>query len=258
MDTFAPLLLEAVRNAAQTKVRRAHRLAERVRLGVSGGAGAKPAARKKPVRTKSDPGETPGLVLVGTSTGGPPALDALLEPLPEGFPWAVLVAQHMPAAFTAALARRLDSFCPMSVVEVDRPMLISAGRIYIARGAADLLVSERPDGLYAVCAPAADEYIWHPSVDRLVESAIGHVAPDRLIGVLMTGMGDDGARTMALLRAAGGHTIAEAEETAVVWGMPGALVRNGGASEVAPLGALAERLLARVDATRPKTPARRA
>ncbi|MDB5642763.1 MAG: chemotaxis-specific protein-glutamate methyltransferase CheB, partial [Hyphomicrobiales bacterium] len=103
-----------------------------------------------------------------------------------------------------------------------------------------------PTGLFAMCAPASAEHIWHPSVDRLVESAVRHVAPEQLIGVLMTGMGDDGARSMQALREAGGHTIAEAEKTAVVWGMPGALVRLEGASDVAPLGALAARVLARV------------
>jgi two-component system chemotaxis response regulator CheB len=86
------------------------------------------------------------------------------------------------------------------------------------------------------------EYRWHPSVDRMVESAMQHFAPERLIGVLMTGMGNDGAQAMARLRARGGRTIAEAEDTAVVWGMPGELVKAGGADYVLPVQKIAERL----------------
>ncbi len=254
MDAFAPVLLEVVRNAAQTHMPSARRLAERVRLRAgrapAGKAAASEAGEFVPRGGRASK-DAPALVIVGASTGGPPALDALLAPLPENFGCPVLIAQHMPSGFTAALARRLDSFCAMNVVEVDRAMPILAGRVYIGRGNADLIVSARPDGLFANCAPAAAEYTWHPSVDRLVESALKHMPPEQLIGVLMTGMGDDGARSMSLLHKGGGYTIAEAEETAVVWGMPGALVRMGGASEVAPLEAISRRLLDRVNARQP-------
>ncbi|MDB5644038.1 MAG: chemotaxis response regulator protein-glutamate methylesterase, partial [Hyphomicrobiales bacterium] len=151
LDTFGPLLIDVVRNAAKSRVLRARRLTERVRLGV--GRPAPPVLATK--RTKPATGDDFGLVLVGCSTGGPPALDALLAPLPDHFPWAVLVAQHMPVGFTAALARRLDTFCPMRVVEVDRAMSIAPGHIYVGRGNADLVVSKRPTGLFAMCAPAS-------------------------------------------------------------------------------------------------------
>src|SRR5690606_20774814 len=91
-------------------------------------------------------------------------------------------------------------------------------------------------------------YPWHPSTDRLVRSALLHLQPTQLIGVLMTGLGDDGADAMAQLRSLGGITIAEAEETAVIWGMPGALVRRGGATLVLPLHNIADRLLSLVPA----------
>ena len=94
----------------------------------------------------------------------------------------------------------------------------------------------------AMPVPAQRNYPWHPSVDRLVASALDLVEPARLIGVLMTGMGNDGAEAMALLHAKGGKTIAEAEETAVVWGMPGELVKAGGADFVLPLPNIADRL----------------
>ena len=189
------------------------------------------------------PGPVDGVVLVGCSTGGPPALDALLAPLPADFPWPILVAQHMPASFTAPLARRLDRLCALTVQEVTRPTPIVPGHVYIARGDADMLVSMRPTGPVALAAPASAEYRWHPSVDRLVTSAMQQLGAARLTGVLMTGMGNDGAAAMTQLSADGGRTIAEAEETAVVWGMPGELVKAGGAQAVLPLREIAIQLL---------------
>jgi two-component system chemotaxis response regulator CheB len=114
-----------------------------------------------------------------------------------------------------------------------------------------LIVSKRAGGLAAMCAPAHAGYPWRPSVDRLVKSAMEHLPPGQIIGVLMTGMGDDGARAMAHLHALGGKTIAEAEETAVVWGMPGELARAGGADWTLPLHEIADKLrkLAPADAS---------
>jgi two-component system chemotaxis response regulator CheB len=98
-----------------------------------------------------------------------------------------------------------------------------------------------------LAAPSLPEHRWHPSVDRLVDSAMQHFAPERLVGVLMTGMGNDGAEAMARLKEQGGRTIAEAEESAVVWGMPGELVRRGGAQVVAPLEQIADRIMDMVE-----------
>lgn len=237
VDELAPLLVETVRAAAKARVRRSLRLLERVQAG-------RPAEMPapKPGRPRQE-GESPGLVIIGTSTGGPPALDQVLTALPEDFPWPVLVAQHMPATFTRSLAARLDGLCALPVVEVTRPTPIQAGVVYIARGDADMIVSRRANGLVALPAPSSSKHRWHPSVDRLVSSAMGHVAAEQLIGVLMTGMGNDGAATMTALRAAGGRTIAEAEETAVVWGMPGELVRADGADHVEPVEAIGARLV---------------
>jgi two-component system, chemotaxis family, protein-glutamate methylesterase/glutaminase len=186
------------------------------------------------------------MVLVGTSTGGPPALEALLVALPDTFPWPILVAQHMPAGFTGPLAKRLDGICALNVVEASRAMPIQPGCVYIGRGDADIVVSRRAAGLVVTAAPARRTYLWHPSTDRLVRTAMEHMPASQLIGVLMTGMGDDGADAMTELRAKGGRTIAEAEETAIVWGMPGELVRKGGADWVLPLPRIARRLEALV------------
>ena len=239
MEAFAPTLIEKVRGAAAAKPKASLRLKERVGRRLAAAPRA-PAPRRSP-RSPLPSGE--GVVLVGTSTGGPPALEALLAPLPASFGWPIVVAQHMPASFTGALARRLDSICEIGVVEVRRPTPLERGCAYIGRGDADIVIARRAGGLIAMAAPARADYPWHPSTDRLVRSALQNVEADRLIGILMTGMGYDGAEAMKELRDRGGRTIAEAEETAVVWGMPGELVRRGGANWVEPLPKIFERLL---------------
>jgi two-component system, chemotaxis family, protein-glutamate methylesterase/glutaminase len=247
IDRLRPLLVEKVRAAANARIRRTLRLAERVRHQMRG-AGL--AARARTVRApavkppelgadaggvKGSHGNLPGLVLIGTSTGGPAALDIVLPQLPPDFPWPVLVAQHLPASFTGAFARRLDRECHLNVVEVDQPMLLKPGTVYIGKGDADVMVAPRAAGLVAMPVPAKAQYLWHPSVERMVASALEHFNAPQMIGVMMTGMGNDGAEAMKRLRQSGGRTIAEAESTAIVWGMPGELVKNGGAEMVRPL-----------------------
>ena len=127
------------------------------------------------------------------------------------------------------------------------------GCVYIGRGDADVVVAKRERGLVAASVALKANYPWHPSADRLVRSAMEHFPASQLVGVLMTGMGDDGAAAMAELHRQGGRTIAQSEETAVVWGMPGELVRAGGADWIEPLQAIAARLLKIMprDAARP-------
>jgi two-component system chemotaxis response regulator CheB len=241
IDRLRPLLVEKVRAAANARIRKTLRLTERIRHQFRGTGVLPPPARAKPVapaQGKADPSFGPpafGLVLVGTSTGGPAALDIVLPQLPASFPWPVMVAQHMPSSFTGPFARRLDRQCALHVVEVDRPMPLLPGTIYIGRGDADLIVAARSIGMIAMPAPAQRDYPWHPSVERMVTSALEHYDAKTLLGVLMTGMGRDGADAMTRLRHQGGRTIAEAESTAIVWGMPGELVKNGGAEFVRPV-----------------------
>ena len=249
IDRLRPMLVEKVRAAANARIRRTLRLAERVRHQMRGAGLAtrartdRAAAIKEPTvgagAVKGRHGTLPGLVLIGTSTGGPAALDIVLPQLPPDFPWPVLVAQHLPASFTGAFARRLDRECHLNVVEVDRPMLLNPGTVYIGKGDADVMVAPRAAGLSAMPVPAKARYLWHPSVERMVASALEHFSAPQMIGVMMTGMGNDGAEAMKRLRQSGGRTIAEAESTAIVWGMPGELVKNGGAEMVRPLEGIA-------------------
>jgi two-component system, chemotaxis family, protein-glutamate methylesterase/glutaminase len=258
IDRLRPILVEKVRAAAGARIRRTLRLTERVRHRFQGGvligrSALGRSARAPHFRTgnraiKVRNGSPPGLVLIGTSTGGPAALDTVLPQLPHDFPWAVLVAQHLPASFTGAFARRLDRECQLEVVEVDRPMPLKPGTIYIGKGDADVMVAPRASGVIAMSVPAKASFLWHPSVERMVASALEHLDASHLIGVMMTGMGDDGADAMKRLRLGGGHTIAEAESTAVVWGMPGELVKNGGAELVRPVENIAETIIELVNA----------
>jgi two-component system chemotaxis response regulator CheB len=236
-DDLARPLIEKVRAAAGARLKTSLRLRERVRFRMREATGTPASVRKAKQVLKGE-----GLVLVGTSTGGPPALEALLAGLPASFPWPIVIAQHMPATFTGPLARRLDGISRLSVQEVRDPTVLIPGNVYIGRGDADVIVSRRGVGLVAMAAPVQTDYPWHPSTDRLVRSALNHMAPSQLIGILMTGMGNDGAEAMALIHAGGGRTIAEAEETAVVWGMPGELVKANGASFVVPLNKIAAQL----------------
>lgn len=250
IDKIAEHLVDKVRAASKARIPRSARLRERVREASTGAlaqsrknrpGSAAPSFSDQTVSPGNSEGN--GLVLVGCSTGGPPALDALLGELPADFPWPILVAQHMPASFTGPLARRLDRLCALTVREVERATPLLAGHVYIARGDADVILSRRSGGLMALPAPSDPELFWHPSADRMVESAMRMVAPEKLIGVLMTGMGTDGASAMTTLKQRGGLTIAEAESTAVVWGMPGALVERGGASLTTPLPQIAGTLM---------------
>jgi two-component system chemotaxis response regulator CheB len=184
----------------------------------------------------------PGLVLIGVSTGGPRTLEDILPKLPADLPWPVLVAQHMPSNFTDAFARRMDTLCALNVVEAATPMLLEAGKVYIGRGGSDLIVSERGGRLYAAPRPESAAVLWHPSVELMVGSALQHLPAKRLVGVMLTGMGNDGATAMARLRQEGGRTIAEAAETAVVFGMPQELIALGGASIVLPCHRIAAQL----------------
>ncbi len=237
IDDIAQPLIDKVRVAAGAKLKNSLRLRERVRHRIGARALPRPSFEKPKFAASGR-----GVVLVGTSTGGPPALETLLTGLPASFPWPIIVAQHMPATFTGPLARRLDGVSSLTIQEVREPVALAPGHVYIGRGDADVIVSRRGDGLVAMSAPVQPGYPWHPSTDRLVRSALNHLAASQLIGVLMTGMGSDGAEAMALVRAQGGRTIAEAEETAVVWGMPGELVRIAGADFIVPVHEIAARL----------------
>jgi two-component system chemotaxis response regulator CheB len=185
-----------------------------------------------------------GVLIIGVSTGGPRALEQVLPALPANFPWPVLVAQHMPGSFTGPFAARLNTLCELEVVEVTRPMAVQTGTVYIGKGGADMLVTRRGSVLTVLPKPESPEHLWHPSVELLARSVLEHVKPQHIVGVMLTGMGYDGSDGFTAIKRAGGRTIAESEETAVVFGMPAVLIEKGGASLVVPLDKVAAQVKA--------------
>ncbi|CAO3434202.1 chemotaxis-specific protein-glutamate methyltransferase CheB [Azospirillum argentinense] len=246
---IAEELVATVRAAAGSRPRRVLGLRERLRRARERIVGEDfladdPLSKPRTVADGDEDGGRPGegLVLIGVSTGGPRTLEDILPLLPADFPWPVVVVQHMPASFTGPLARRLDTISAVTVVEAATATALQPGMACIARGGADLQIVRRGGRLCAQPVPADERRSWHPNVDRLVESALRAVAPSRLIGVLLTGMGSDGAVSMAELRRQGGRTIAEAESSAVVFGMPQELIRRGGADMVLPSDRVAQQV----------------
>jgi len=183
-----------------------------------------------------------GLVVMGVSTGGPRTLEDILPLLPVDFPWPVLVAQHMPPSFTRTFADRMNEMCQLSVVEAAQPMTVEPGTIYIGKGGSDMVLGRRNGKLTVLAKPESKEFMWHPSVELLGRTALECCDPARLVAVMLTGMGYDGADAFTEIKKLGGRTIAESEESAVVFGMPAELIKRGGASVVLPAEKVAEQL----------------
>ncbi|NOJ95267.1 chemotaxis-specific protein-glutamate methyltransferase CheB [Corallococcus coralloides] len=190
-------------------------------------------------------GDVPQVIAVGASTGGPPAVQRLLEGLAAEPAVSVLVAQHMPSQFTKAFAERLDRIGPFTVREACEGDVVKPGHVYIAPGGRHLLLSDRT-GRLELRTPSpvpADKYA--PSVDRLFESA-AEVLGARAVAVVLTGMGADGAQGVRAVRREGGETWAESEDTAVVYGMPKEAIATGAVSRVLALDAIGTELAALV------------
>lgn len=241
IDEIGAQLIQKVRAAARAKVRAARqqspeRRTPRVRSEAS--------LQTKKLAVVDTHDAVPGVVIIGVSTGGPRTLEDILPLLPASFPWPVLLVQHMPGNFTEAFAERLDRMCELKVREVDSPMRLESGHVYLAQGGVDMVMVERLKRLVVQPHPADPEHLWHPSVDVLAASVLKLLAPQQVVGVLLTGMGNDGAATLASLKASGGRTIAESAETAVVFGMPQELIERGGASLVLPSTKVARQLCA--------------
>ena len=181
---------------------------------------------------------TEPVVAMGTSTGGTQALEAVLTRLPATVPGIVIV-QHMPAVFTAMFAERLNALCAIEVLEAKHGDRVRAGRALVAPGGKHMML-KRLGNQYTVDVADGPPVNRHrPSVDVLFRS-VAKFAGANALGIIMTGMGDDGARGLKEMRDAGAHTLAEDESSCVVFGMPKEAIRLGGAAEVLPLGRMAE------------------
>jgi len=174
------------------------------------------------------------IIAIGVSTGGPNALQYLFSKLPVEFSGSLLVVQHMPDGFTELFAKRLDESCPIRVKEAQSGDLLVAGRALICPGNRHMKVRKLPLGNVAVLAEEAPVNGHRPSVDVLFHSVAEAFGPQAM-AVLMTGMGEDGAFGMGEIRAAGGFTVAQSQETCVVFGMPKAAIERGYVMRIADL-----------------------
>lgn len=171
------------------------------------------------------------LVAIGASTGGPRALEKVLKCLPATFSVPIVITQHMPAGFTKAFADRLNGLCSIKVKEAQVGDRLQRGCAYIAPGGFHLEVT--PGGLLALNQNPPVEHV-RPSVDVMLKSAI-NVYGGNIIGVILTGMGKDGAASMLALKERGGKTIVQDEQTAVIFSMPNAVIKLNAADTVAPI-----------------------
>jgi two-component system, chemotaxis family, protein-glutamate methylesterase/glutaminase len=241
LEESAESLLETLRGASQARLP----LRRRGTPAAAREAPARPAAPRgaAPEAVAARPPGSPWgrLVAIGASTGGPEALRVLLGALPADCP-PLLIVQHMPQAFTGAFARRLDEICPIEVAEATSGAEVLPGRALIARGDRHLVLVR--EGRRLLVKLSAEPPVNHhrPSVDVLF-SSVAAVAGAGAVGVLLTGMGADGAAGLLAMRQAGARTLAQDEATSVVYGMPREALALGAVEEVAPIDLLAGRLL---------------
>lgn len=215
-------------------------LLEKVRLAARCRIRATPNIAPKPV---ADAGVKlkNRLIAIGASTGGTEAIAQVIAQLPENFP-PIVIAQHIPAAFSASFARRLDSKSAMTVQESRGNEMLKPGNVYVAPGDKHMVVVRRGAHLYTMLEDGAPVNRHKPSVEVLFNS-IADCAAKTTIGLMLTGMGKDGADGMLNMMQQGAYTIAQDEASSVVWGMPGAAVDVGAAKEQQPLSRIASRLL---------------
>ncbi|WP_282941835.1 chemotaxis response regulator protein-glutamate methylesterase [Paenibacillus sp. RC67] len=189
------------------------------------------------------PSQVQQLVAIGTSTGGPRALHQVISNIPADFPAPVVIVQHMPPNFTKSLAQRLDSVSALHVVEAENGMVLNNGCAYIAPGGYHMMVARNGPGMYKIYLSKEDPRNGHrPSVDVLFESLLPLKELKRHV-VLMTGMGSDGAKGMLSLKQAGAiTTIAESEETCIVYGMPRAAIELQCVTHILPQQEIAQQL----------------
>jgi len=203
-----------------------------------------PADEPAPVSKKKGKAAFPPnrIIAIGISTGGPNALQFVLSQIPADFPGSILVVQHMPEGFTEMFAKRLDECCQLDVQEARSGDLLVAGRVLICPGNRHMMVRRMPRGDMAVLSDAPSVNGHRPSADVLFHSVAQEFGPSA-VGIIMTGMGEDGAEGLGAIKNSGGMTIAQSEDTCVVGGMPRAAILKGYAQKIVPLDGVASFLV---------------
>lgn len=241
-DSLIPLLNVSRQRLAPGKAKRALNVPSRQEVvEARRDAAAPPKAAPKAARL-----EQVQLLAVGCSTGGPGALKQLVATLPAHFPVPIVVVQHMPPAFTASLAQQLDAVAPIKVVEGREGMKLEPGKMIIAPGGYHMVIRGKPDQARVTLDLTPPVHNCRPAVDVMFQSVV-KVFGGRLMGLLLTGMGQDGANGCGEIRGAGGHVLVQDEATSVVWGMPGTAASRGFANEILPLPKIGPRVLELLD-----------
>ncbi len=204
---------------------------------------AKPAA---PAATRfRASGKKYQITAIGTSTGGPVALQKILTSLPSNYPHPILLIQHMPATFTAAFASRLNSLCKIQVKEASDGDVLKPGVAYLAPGGKQMMVDGRPGSAKLRIIDGGERMNYKPCVDVTFGSA-AKIYADKVLSMVLTGMGADGREGARMLKSAGATIWAQDEESCVVYGMPQAVAKAGISTEDLPLERIAERMLVEV------------
>lgn len=208
-----------------------------------------PAAENRPVRPAAlntrRSGKVYQLVAIGTSTGGPVALQNILTKLPGNFPHPILLIQHMPATFTAAFASRLNNLCQINVKEAADGDVVQPGTAYLAPGGKQMVLDGRPGAMRIRILDGGERMNYKPCVDITFASCARQYR-DKVLAVVLTGMGADGRDGAKLLHEQGATIWAQDEESCVVYGMPQAIVKAGIAAEILPLERVAQRIMIEV------------
>ncbi len=218
------------------------------------GAAPRKAALSPASRAERSNRKAPEIVAIGVSTGGPNALAAILPALPVQLPVPIVIVQHMPPLFTKFLADRLSSKSAIDVSEAANGTDLRPARAFLAPGDYHMIVERRGGSVRLALHQGPPENSCRPAADVLFRS-VADVYGDRVLAVVLTGMGQDGLRGCERIREAGGQVLAQDQKTSVVWGMPGFVAKAGLADEVVPLGQVARRIVDRVTATPNPAPA---
>ena len=185
------------------------------------------------------------IVGIGVSTGGPPAVQKVLAGLPKNFPASILIAQHMPPAFTGPFAQRLDALCAISVKEAEHGEKIQPGCAYVAPGGKHMLLERRGATTELTITHEPESELYKPSATVLMNS-LARINPRRTLGVILTGMGSDGCVGVKALKENGGYILAQSEASCVVYGMPKAVVDAGLADQILDIEGMAAAIVAAV------------
>jgi two-component system chemotaxis response regulator CheB len=181
-------------------------------------------------------------IVIGASFGGPPAIEKILTALPRKFPTPIAICQHISPGFTAGWADRLNTLCSLKVVEIAKTMQVERGRVYVAPAGFQTRFTRSGKVVYLRADPDYADSLYVPSIDQMMTSA-SRAFGSHLLGVLLTGLGNDGSAGMLAIREMGGYTIAEAAETAASDSMPSSAARAGAVIEQLPLPRIIDRIL---------------